>query len=68
MRGEIRQTVQNLLDTANSDITDTEQVMTNLSDWARARSEENLAHLAILIASNDDLIHTAWSMRFSTTI
>jgi len=68
MRGEIRQTVQNLLDAANSDITDTEQVMTNLSDWARARSEENLAHLAILIASNDDLIHTAWSMRFSTTI
>jgi len=61
MRGEIRQTVQkllNLLDATNNDITNAEQVMTHLSDWARARSEENLARLAILNASNDDLIHT----------
>jgi len=57
MRGEIRQTVQNLLDVANNDITNVEQVMTHLSDWTRARSEENLARLAILNACNDDLIH-----------
>jgi len=58
MRGEIRQTVENLLDATNNDITNAEQVMTHLSVWARARSEENLARLAILNVSNDDLIHT----------
>jgi len=58
MRSKSRQTVQNLLDAANNDITNADQVMTNLSDWERARSEENLARLAILNASNDDLIHT----------
>ena len=58
MRGEISQTVQNLLDAGNNDITNADQVMTHLSDWARVRSEENLARLAIFNASNDDLIHT----------
>jgi len=58
MRGEIKHTVENLLDATNNDITNAKQVMTHLSDWARARSEENLARLAILNASNDDLIHT----------
>ena len=50
MRGEISQTVQNLLDAANNDITNAGQVMTHLSDWERVRSEENLARLAILNA------------------
>ena len=46
------------MDAANNDITNADQVMTHLSDWARVRSKENLARLAILNASNDDLIHT----------
>eukprot|EP00815_Leptocylindrus_aporus_P007100 CAMPEP_0116056526 /NCGR_PEP_ID=MMETSP0322-20121206/4074_1 /TAXON_ID=163516 /ORGANISM="Leptocylindrus danicus var. apora, Strain B651" /LENGTH=210 /DNA_ID=CAMNT_0003540375 /DNA_START=335 /DNA_END=964 /DNA_ORIENTATION=+ len=58
MKGEISQTMQNLLDAGNNDITNADQVMTHLSDWARVRSEENLARLAILNASNEDLIHT----------
>jgi len=58
MKGEIRSTVQDLLDAANNDINNADQVMTHLSDWARVRSEENLARLAILNASNEDLIHT----------
>ena len=58
MKGEIGQTIQNLLDAGNNDITNADQVMTHLSDWARVRSEENLARLAILNASNEDLIHT----------
>jgi len=49
MRGEISQTVQNLLDVANNDITNADQVMTHLSDWARVRSEENLARLPFLM-------------------
>ena len=63
MRGEISQKVQNLLDAANNDITNADQVMMHLSDWGRIKSEENLARLAILNANNEDLIHTVGCSR-----
>ena len=46
------------MDATNNDINDVAQVMSHLSDWAKTRSEQNLARLAILNASNDDLVHT----------